>query len=37
MGREKAKLYALVLLLFALGIVLAPVKLWAVEDSLCFE
>ena len=37
MGREKTKLWVVVFLLLALGIVLVPGKLWAVEDSLCFE
>jgi len=37
MGWEKGKLWVLTFLLLALGIVLVPGKLWAAEDSLCFE
>ncbi len=37
MGREKGRLWILVFLPLALGIILAPGKPRAAEDSLCFE
>jgi cytochrome b subunit of formate dehydrogenase len=37
MEGKKGKFWVLTLLLLALGIGLAPGKLWAVEDSFCFE
>ena len=37
MGRKNGRLSVLASLLLVVGIVLAPVKLWAVKDSLCFE